>query len=88
MIQMERDSDLFRTIRQECDISPVPSMFSSFMGTAKDGEYGYGDTQTTPYGDPLRATTMGQLAKCGIPGPVGAYVVASPPQQRVALYWH
>jgi len=87
LIDLERNRDLFYKI-MELPTSAVPKNFSTFRGKGEDGEHCYGDTQKTPYGEPLTAVTMGELKMLGIPGPPGAYVEASRDEQRVALYWH
>lgn len=67
---------------------PVPPQFSTYFSRLPNGERGYGDTQETPYGERLMTTTMEQLATLGLSGPAGAFISASPPNQRVALFWH
>jgi len=87
VLNMQRDYDVFDKIKK-LPTTPVPTKFYTYMGRGKEGEACYCDTQETPYGNPLLAVTMAQLKTVGIPGPVGAFVAASPDDQRVALYWH
>lgn len=87
MLDIPRDYELFDRIR-ELPALPVPAKFHTFRGVGDDGEHKYDETKETPYGDPLLATTMRHLKTCDIPGPHGAFVAASPDNQRVALYWH
>jgi len=87
LIELERNRDLFDKI-MKLPTSAVPKNFSTFRGRGEDGEHCYGNTQETPYGEPLAAVTMGELKTMRIPGPPGAYVAASRDEQRVALYWH
>lgn len=88
LLQMEHNYDLFDKIKK-LPTTRVPKKFNTYQGRTEDDELTcYGDTQDTPYGEPLMAVTMAQLKTVGIPGPVGAFVAASPDEQRVALYWH
>lgn len=87
LINLERNRDLFEKI-MKLPTSAVPKNFSTFRARGKGGVPRYGDTQETPYGEPLTAVTMKQLKQIEIPGPPGAYIAASRDDQRVALYWH
>lgn len=87
IITVPRDRSLYDAI-EKLPALPVPKRFFTFMGRAKDGEHGYRDTQKTPYGQRLLATTFGHLKTINIPGPAGAFIAASPDHQRVALFWH
>ena len=87
LLDVPRNRDLFERI-MKLPALPVPTKFMTFRSRGDDGEARYGQTQDTPYGEPLLATTMAHLKTCGIPGPHGAFVAASPDNQRVALYWH
>ena len=87
LINLERDYELFDKL-QKLPTSAVPSYFATFRACGADGEVRYGDTQSTPYGEPLRAVTMAQLKAMQIEGAAGAFIAASPDGQRVALFWH
>jgi hypothetical protein len=87
MLEVPRCRELFERVRKLPSL-PVPSKFSTYRSIRDDGESRYGQTQQTPYGEALLATTMAHLKTCDIPGPQGAFVAASPDSQRVALYWH
>lgn len=88
LLKLECGPDLFHKIKK-LPTSRVPEAFNTHQGTSKDGEtICYGNTQETPDGNPLMAVTMAQLKTVGISGPVGAFVAASPDDQRVALYWY
>lgn len=39
----------------------VPGKFHTYVGRGEDHEPAYRDTQDTPYGDPLKCTTTGEL---------------------------
>jgi hypothetical protein len=87
LINLERNYDLFDKL-QKLPTSAVPLHFSTFRAVGANGEVRYGDTQSTPYGDQLRAVTMAQLKAMQIEGAAGAFIAASPDRQRVALFWH
>lgn len=88
VLQLNRDYDLFGKIDKLPQLE-VPNNFSSYL--SRDEEYEephYGNTTETPYGNKLQYTTAGELKKCNINGPAGAYINALPDQNKVALYWH
>ena len=76
---------------------PVPDGFTSFTGDAPDGELGYGETLTTPYGERVQYTIISELLKLTLdPGvtdnyknrAIWAYFAQLPSNTKVALYWH
>jgi hypothetical protein len=87
MLSLDRNPEIFEIIRS-LQSEPVPPDFSTFMASDKEGEHCYGDTQQTRYGEPLLMTRMKHLKTVGIGGPAGAFIAASPDEQRVALFWH
>lgn len=86
ILQIERDHELFRKI-EALPSSLVPKKFYTYLARDEEGNPHYGNTQETPYGKPLKAVMMKQLKEVGLTGPVGAFVQASPNEQKVALYW-
>lgn len=87
MLKLQRNYELFERI-QRLPTTNVPLKFATYRSIEDGIDPRYGETQKTPYGEPLLATTMAHLKTCQIPGPHGAFVAASPDNQRVALYWH
>ena len=75
---------------------PVPSDFATFRGRGEDGEPRYGNTQETPYGEPLRCMRVSEIIARMDPRPSQSprdnaalvYLAMLPPDSRVALYWH
>jgi len=75
----------------------VPPVFNTYLCRCSDyDDVHYGNTQTTPYGDPLLATTAGDLVtllnhECvrenALNRAVWAYLRELPSDQLVALYW-
>lgn len=91
----ERHQDLFDVL-VELPGEHVPKGFSSRLGRGPDGETTYGETQETPYGEPLLWVTASQLVAWsphpGVQGnwrnrAIWAYLAHIPPQTKVALYW-
>jgi hypothetical protein len=87
ILELDRNYDIFDAIGK-LPTTPVPDRFDTYKSRGDDGESCYGNTQITPYGQKLMATTMGELKKAGVTGPAGAFIKASPDNQRVALFWH
>lgn len=88
VLQLPRDYALFDKIR-DTPQKEVPAGFTSYV--SQDDAYEeshYGETIEDPYGDKLRYTTAGELKRCGIAGPTGAYVNELPDDNKVALFWH
>lgn len=95
IISFNRNYELHEAI-EKLNQLPVPKAFNSFSGRAEGWEdICYGETNTTPYGDPLTYTTAGELTAITGEGlrtkwdaPTWAYLDALPPETKVALYWH
>lgn len=96
ILDCERRRSLWTAV-EKLPATPVPKGFTSFVGDRPDGESGYGVTAETPYGEPLMATTAGQLLILkdheGVIDnhknrAIWAYLAELPPETRVALYWH
>lgn len=88
VLQLPRDYNLFDKIRATTQ-NEVPEGFTSYV--SRDDAYEethYGKTTEDPYGEKVRYTTAGELKKCGIYGPSGAYVNELPDENKVALFWH
>lgn len=88
---------LWHDLLEGIHLTDVPDSFNTYLAVGADGEKCYGDTQDTPYGEPLRAarvrdivkalnaadlTTMGVRDLAAI-----AYLNALDPKTKVALYW-
>lgn len=86
ILQVPRDSDLFQRIHIKG--IAVPRDFSTYMGPLGNGERGYGNTQVTPYGEPLELVKASDLKPLGFSGPVGDYLQALPDDKLIALFWH
>ena len=76
---------------------PVPADFATFKGRSDDGESAYGNTQQTPYGEPLQAVEAKPLADAlsrlthgngWRRAAVVAYLRQMPDDAKIALYWH
>jgi hypothetical protein len=78
--------------------TPVPKDFGTYVSRMKtdsgDGPQ-YGNTQQTPYGEPLECVTVGQIVDSSGSRDFGtkdlavlAYLRILPRDMRVALYWH
>jgi hypothetical protein len=88
IIAAHHGHDIYEQI-YKLPLTPIPDSFYTFRAPNHEtGNPGYGDTQMTPYGEKMMATTMGSLKQVGLTGPAGAFVQASPDTQRVALFWH
>lgn len=88
VLKIPRDSTVFDKIRATTQ-KEVPEGFTSYV--SRDDAYEeshYGETIEDPYGDKVRYATAGDLKKCDIPGPAGAYVAELPDDNKVALFWH
>lgn len=76
----------------------VPADFATFVSRLENGEAGYGQTQETPYGEPLQCVTVKALLKIQRSAvtkdssakrrAIWAYLRELDSDQRVALYWH
>jgi len=75
----------------------VPVNFYTFVGRQENGEHGYGQTNCTPYGDPLKYVTVADLLPIesleGVQDSptnvaIWAWMKAMPPETMIALYWH
>jgi hypothetical protein len=99
MLDLERRSGLWECITAIENMFGwnVPIPFYSFYGTMKNGERGYGDTQTTPYGDRLKYVHVKQLKPLSSNQyvldnynnrAVWAYLEQLPDDVQIALYWH
>jgi hypothetical protein len=93
IINCGQDYDLFDKIKVLASM-PVPPKFSSFCGRLANGDTGYGNTQTTPYGEPLTFVLAEHLVnvehdeKDVLTRAAWAYLKCLPPHTKVALYWH
>lgn len=72
---------------------PMPRPFSAFVARRDDGEPGYGDLESTPYGDPYVMVPAGPLAKairCEAPmsRAARAYLETLPEDHWIVLHWH
>lgn len=97
LINCESDSTLFEEILK-LKSHPVPETFNTFR--SRDGEdqnTQYGDTQTTPYGEPLEWVYVKDLLAFKEHAEVRdsfqnraawAYLAELPPKFKIALYWH
>lgn len=82
---------------KDCIFTGVPKDFKTFT-CREGGEPHYGDTQRTPYGEPLLCVTARQIINAlNMHGfwemsskdqAAFAYIQQLPREQRVALYWH
>lgn len=76
----------------------VPKDFSTYLSRADNLQAHYGDTQQTPYGEPLECVTVGQIIDALNQNgfwdmsqkdlAINAYLQQLPRGTRVALYWH
>lgn len=95
MFEVGRDYDLHDKIRGLPQM-PVPGDFTTFSGRRPDyDEVCYGQTQTTPYGEPVLYALASHLTAIKLPPDASArlkaawaYLKCLPPQTKVALYWH
>ena len=80
---------------------PIPDNTTTYVGRVPDGsaegEYGYGVTVETPYGNRIQLVRAKDLLKLADHFGVAqswknsaawAYLAAAPPKLRVGLYWH
>lgn len=99
VLYCERRRALFADIGQlEENIGVVvPQQFGTYLSREGGKDTHYGNTQDTPYGDPLRTVTAGQLLGFATLDDVTdnprnraiwAYLAQLPAETRVALYWH
>ncbi len=93
MLQCNRDSELFEKIQKLKSIR-VPPDFGTFH--CRDDEYEqphYGNTQETPYGEPVEYVLAHDLVKITpddtgyVNKAVWAYLKELPPRTKVALFW-
>lgn len=96
LLHCARSSALFAALRAQVREQPVPRAFMSYRGRDEQGHLGYGNTQRTPYGEPLGWVLVRDLvAFHSHPHvrhdpqnrAVWAYLAALPPDTKVALYW-
>jgi hypothetical protein len=95
VLDCERDYELFDALRG-VDVIPVPAKFSTFSGRSAEGDPCYGDTQETPYGEPLRCAIVYDLLvrwpnteTQGVRNrAIRVYLAALPKTTQIALYWH
>lgn len=76
----------------------VPKNFSTYLSREDGKESHYGDTPTTPYGEPLECVTVGQIIDAlnrkgfwdmsSKDLAVNAYLQQLTKETRIALYWH
>lgn len=97
VLNCERRRDLFEELL-ELKTTAVPERFGTYL--CRDEKYEephYGNTQTTPYREPLTCVYVEQLIAFG--GHVDvhdnhrnqaiwAYLAHLPAKTRIALYWH
>lgn len=97
MLEVERRSALFEAMLEALKEHPVPPDFRTHLLRGEDGESRYGNTQETPYGEPLgwvRAEELLAFAEHeGVTNnaqnrAAWAYLGALGPGSKVALYWH
>jgi hypothetical protein len=95
ILELGANYDLHDRIRKLRSM-PVPEIFHSFSGRQEgfDGTC-YGETQETPYGEPVEFVLAGDLCKIPleqspsyIESAIWAYLQYLPPKTKVALYWH
>lgn len=88
-------SELLETVR----LTDVPDHFNTYLCRGGEGETHYGETQMTPYGEPLRAARAGDILRAvdkhGVEhgwsrrdAAVIAYLRVLDPKMKIALYWH
>ena len=95
ILSCDRDSQLFDAIRELNQLS-VTGRFYTFTGRQEGFEdVCYGNTQKTPYGEPVKFAIAGDLYRCfrnsggtGVNSAIRAYLQCLEPQTKVALYWH
>ena len=97
VLDCERRSQLFEEL-EGLPAVRVPEDFNTYL--CKDDEYEeshYGNTQDTPYGEPLTYVLAEQLVPFasheGVENhfknrAIWAYLKELPPRTKVALYWH
>ncbi len=95
MINLERRSELWPLI-EALPQKDIPQALSCFLARGSDGESKYGQETRTPYGMPMRYTTVGDLLALRDSGPVQnawrnkaawAYLAEMPPDWPIVLYW-
>ncbi len=94
LLEMERSRDIWAAIqgsKKEFPCGPI-RCFGAYIG---DGNQGYGDLRSTPYGDPLTAILAGDLADILFDAElrgnniwIAAAVIAMPRDKRIFLLWH
>lgn len=96
VLDCERRRALFEEIA-DLPATPVPQPFYTFRSRADHRDSHYGDTQETPYGEPLTAVQAQHLLPFAQhPGvcndarnrAVWAYLACLPPETQIALFWH
>lgn len=97
LIRVERDRSLWGPI-DALPQTDVPEPLHCYLAKhPHDGETSYGSIATTPYGDPIKYTTAGDLV--GLKSEQGvrdnwknravwAYLEQMPPEWQIALWWH
>lgn len=94
VIPVNRCSELFEELMNLPDLT-VPSTFYTYLGDRTDPDEHSGNTQETPYGEPLTYVLTRDLLRFkdheGVRefGNAGAwaYLEHLPPDSKVALYW-
>lgn len=95
LIEVGWAGDLYDTLTR-LKLTDPPKDFTTFIARGADGESTYGQTQETPYGDPLKCALAQAVARAMRKEvdeswqrtAARAYLEACPPDMRVALYWH
>jgi hypothetical protein len=95
ILEVGSAQDLYEALK-DTPRTPVPTDFSTFVSQERNrGEYSYGQTRTTPYGEPLQCVTVKDLTKIRNlvsrrqkRRAVWAYLAELSPDMRIALYWH
>jgi hypothetical protein len=99
LLPMPRAGFLFKEIMalEKVRGFPVPRPFHTYIARNKNGDTTYGDTQVTPYGEPLCCLRIEDLL--GLPAWTEAfrgdrcvtatfsYLIVLDPNRPVALYW-
>ena len=96
VLKCERRIELFEEI-MKLPSTRVPENFTTLLRDDEYQETHYGNTQETPYGDPLTFMEVENLLRFseheGVQNhfknrAIWAYLAYLPPRTKVALYWH